>query len=59
MICVCVRERERERDHTGVDEFRVLNSMASMNLPGRLGLYKETWVMCYQLSSFKYLIIRI
>lgn len=56
---ICVRERERERDHTGVDEFRVLNSMASMNLPGRLGLYKETWVMCYQLSSFKYLIIRI
>uniref|UniRef100_A0A0A9EA62 Uncharacterized protein n=1 Tax=Arundo donax TaxID=35708 RepID=A0A0A9EA62_ARUDO len=23
---------------TGVDEFRVLNSMASMNFPGRLGL---------------------
>jgi hypothetical protein len=27
------------RDHTGADEFLVLNSMASMNLPGRLGLH--------------------
>jgi len=27
---------------TGVDELCVLNSMASMNLPGRLELHEET-----------------
>jgi hypothetical protein len=35
-------EGRREGNHTGVDELCVLNSMASMNLPGRLELHEET-----------------